>query len=53
MEDKTGQPNGSPVTCDWCDIRLASYAGYRVQMSEDDPLDYNWACSVCYEKVWI
>jgi len=52
MEDRTGEPNGYPVKCDWCDIQLVSYAGYRVQMAAHDPLDYNWACLKCYEKAW-
>lgn len=52
MEDRTGEKNKSPVRCDWCDIQLISYEARKVQMSEDDPFDYNWACSVCYEKAW-
>jgi hypothetical protein len=52
MEDKTRQPNGYPVDCSWCGVRLASYAGFRVQMAAHDPLDYNWACEPCYEKAW-
>ncbi len=48
----TGEPNKHPVKCDWCGIDLVSYAGYRVQMHEEDPLDYNWACQEHYEKAW-
>jgi RNase P subunit RPR2 len=51
VEDRTGEPNSRPVTCDWCGIRLVSYAGVRIQMAEHDPLDYNWACDDCYEKI--
>ena len=52
MEDRTGEPNKSPVKCDWCDIQLISYQGYRVQMAAHDPMDYNWACVKCYDKAW-
>ncbi len=51
VEDRTGEPNPRPVTCDWCGEVLVSYAGVRVQMAEHDPLDYNWACESCYEKI--
>jgi hypothetical protein len=50
--DRTGEPNKHPVNCDWCGVDLVSYAGYRVQMHEEDPLDYNWACQEHYEKAW-
>jgi hypothetical protein len=52
MEDRTGEPNGYPVKCDWCDKQLVSYAGYKVQMAAHDPTDYNWACEPCYDKAW-
>ena len=52
MEDRTGEPNGHPVRCDWCDIQLVSYAAYKEQMAANDPLDYNWECEKCYEKAW-
>lgn len=50
--DRTGEPNLKPVKCDWCGIDLVSYAGFRVQMHEEDPFDYNWACVVHYESAW-
>ena len=53
MIDRTGEANLKPVKCDWCNIDLVSYAGFRVQMAADDPLDYNWACQTCYEKAWV
>lgn len=52
MEDRTGEPNKWPVKCDWCGIQLISYQGYKVQMTADDPLDYNWACLKHYEGAW-
>lgn len=52
VEDRTGEANRYPVTCDWCNVQLISYAAFRVQMAEHDPLDYNWACVECYEKAW-
>jgi uncharacterized protein with PIN domain len=53
VEDRTGEMNKKPTKCDWCDVQLISYQGYRVQMTEDDPFDYQWACHECYEKVWL
>jgi RNase P subunit RPR2 len=43
--------NTRRVSCAWCDIVLVSYAGRKVLMSEDDALDYDWACVKCHDKI--
>jgi hypothetical protein len=42
--------NGSPVECDWCKTKVASYAAVKVMCSETDPSDYFWGCEPCWEE---
>lgn len=46
-----GSANTSPVKCAWCNEGVISYAARKVVLSENDALDYDWACPKCYEKV--
>lgn len=48
--NQDGDRNPYPVKCDWCNLPLIPFDGYRVMMSGWDDMDYNWACKACYRK---